>query len=233
MNTIQDKELGEIILIPNKRAKTIIVRRKDGCFRLTHPADATLSFIKKTIEDMRPRLLKMAEREVLKLRFVCGTEFETFSFKLQLSESMSAGNYYMSLKNGILSISCPSGTDYNDSQVQETIRNLIEKAFRYEATRLFPAKVEYFAHKFGFTFTGVKINKSKSRWGSCSVKKSINLSYYLMFLPEYLIDFIVLHELCHTREMNHGERFWKLLDEVSGGKAKQYTKELKSYKTGW
>ncbi len=79
----------------------------------------------------------------------------------------------------------------------------------------------------------MKINKSRTRWGSCSSKKVINLSYYCLFLPEHLIDFVILHELSHTIKMNHGEGFWKLLDSVSGGKAKELTQELKSFKTEW
>lgn len=124
-----------------------------------------------------------------------------------------------------------AGTDYNDSTVQSTIKGFVEKALRYEANRLFPAKVKLFAERYGFKYTEVKINKSRTRWGSCSSKKTINLSFYCMLLPEHLVDFVILHELCHTVEMNHGERFWQLLDKVSDDKAKELTKALKDHKT--
>ncbi|MBB4037805.1 hypothetical protein GGR21_003726 [Dysgonomonas hofstadii] len=233
MEIIKDKDLGDIKLIANSRAKKIIVRRRNGLLQLTHPSSVSISYIKQTIEEMKPRLLKLTERETSPRIFTPGTDFKTFSFSLYLRESISTQNYYMSLKDGILNISCPAGTDYKDTSTQKTIKELIEKAFRYEANRIFPSKVAHFAKKHGFTFTGVKINKSRSRWGSCSSKKSINLSHYCMLLPEHLIDFIVLHELCHTIEMNHGDRFWQLLDKVSDGKARELTKELKSYKTDW
>ena len=77
----------------------------------------------------------------------------------------------------------------------------------------------------------MKINSSKGRWGSCSARKAINLSYYLVLLPKHLIDYVLLHELCHTREMNHGERFWALLNSVTDGKALELREELKQYKT--
>ena len=233
MKIIKDKDLGEIKLIANSRAKRIIIRRRNGLLQLTHPTSINHSYIMNTIEEMKPRLLKLAEREIPQRILVPGTEFRTFSFSLKLNKGSSIQNYYMSLKSGILNISCPLGTDYEDASTQKTIKELIEKAFRYEANRIFPSKAAHLAQKHGFTFTDVKINKSRSRWGSCSSKKGINLSYYCMLLPEHLVDFIILHELCHTIEMNHGERFWLLLDKVSEGKAKALTKELKSYKTDW
>lgn len=230
---INDKDLGSIRLVENKRARKIIVRYKDGSLQLTHPSGISISFIKKTIEDMKPRLLNLLQRKPESTILSPSTDFKTFSFSLKLIESQSANNYYLSLKNNVLSISCPPNTDYEDAAVQKTLRALVEKAFRYEANRLFSQKVKTLAATFGFSYSLVKVNKSHSRWGSCSSQKSINLSLYCMLLPEYLVDFIILHELCHTVEMNHGEHFWQLLDKVSEGKAKQYTAELKRYKTNW
>lgn len=233
MEAIEDKDLGKIILVPKKRAKKIIVRYREGNYHLTCPSSLNLSYIRNSIEEMKPRLLKLSEKKSTQKIFMPGVEFSTFSFQLELVESCSTQNYYMTLKDAILTISCPIRTDYKDISVQNTIREMIEKAFRYEAKRLFPSKVKYYAQKYGFTFSDVKINKSRSRWGSCSSRKGVNLSYYCMLLPEYLIDFVILHELCHTIEMNHSERFWALLDKVTDGKAKELTKELKSYKTDW
>jgi predicted metal-dependent hydrolase len=61
--------------------------------------------------------------------------------------------------------------------------------------------------RHSFHYTGVTVRNTQSRWGSCSAQKHINLSLSLMLLPEHLIDYVLLHELCHTVEMNHGERF--------------------------
>lgn len=230
---INDKDLGEIRLVKKSQAKRIIVRRKDDHFVLSHPPSVSLSYIEKTIEEMKPRLLKLKENRKEIYKFTLDTEFRTFSFELKLVESQSTDNFYLKLKDGILSISYPAETNFDEKKVQDILKGLVEKTLRYEANRLFPKKIEMFAAKFGFTYKGVKINKSRSRWGSCSSKKSINLSYYCMMLPEYLIDFIILHELCHTIEMNHSERFWKLLDKVTANRAKELTKELKAYKTLW
>ena len=100
-----------------------------------------------------------------------------------------------------------------------------EKALAYLPNRLQELSVQH-----SFEYTSVKISKSKSRWGSCSSKKSINLSLYLMSLPSHLIDYVLLHELCHTIEMNHGVKFWALLDNACNGKAKILRQELKTYR---
>lgn len=228
---IKDKELGEIRLVKNSRARRITVRKKDGYLQLTHPSSVTIAYIEKTIEEMRPRLVALIEKSINKLRFSPQTELHTYSFSLKIVESDSTSNFYINLKDSVLSVSCPSGTDFSKPTVQGLILKHIEKALRYEANRLLPAKVKFFAQKYDFTVSDVKINKSRTRWGSCSSKKSINLSYYCMLLPEHLINHVVLHELCHTVEMNHGDRFWQLLDEVSDFKAKEHTKELKAFRT--
>ncbi|WP_108822872.1 M48 family metallopeptidase [Dysgonomonas sp. Marseille-P4361] len=230
---IEDKDLGLIKLVENTRARRIIVRKKDEFLQLTYPLGVSMSYIEKVLHEMKPRLLKMVERKKEKLTFTPDTQFETFSFELRIQEASATTNYYVSLKGGILSISCPLGTDFKDALVQDKIRLVLENAFRNEAKRIFPYKVKMLAERYNFTVTDVKINKSRTRWGSCNSKKSINLSYFCMLLPEHLVDFIMLHELCHTIEMNHGPRFWEQLDRVTGGRAKELTKELKLFKINW
>ena len=82
---------------------------------------------------------------------------------------------------------------------------------RKEARRhCFPILKEL-ADTHGFSFSGARIRLQRGRWGSCSSRGNINLNGCLLFLPDALLRHVLLHELCHTREMNHSERFWKLL----------------------
>lgn len=105
-----------------------------------------------------------------------------------------------------------------------------ETELRKKAKKYLPERLDFLAGKHHFNYSSVKIRKSRTRWGSCSSKKTINLSFYLMLLPEHLADYVLLHELCHTRYMNHGPEFWQLLDNVTNGHAKRLRKELRSYR---
>ena len=86
------------------------------------------------------------------------------------------------------------------------------------------------AEKHNFKYKKVAIKNAKTRWGSCSYVNNINLSLHLMRLPDYLIDYVILHELVHTKIKNHSKDFWHFLDYVSGN-AKKLDKELKDYRT--
>ncbi len=111
-----------------------------------------------------------------------------------------------------------------------TTRDEIER-LRKEAKQVLPRRVAELAYMFDFHYTGLKIQSSKTRWGSCSGKNSINLSLYLMRVPSHLIDYVILHELCHTVHHDHSPRFWELMDKVTNGQAKAMRKELVKYST--
>ncbi|MDR0865047.1 MAG: M48 family metallopeptidase [Candidatus Symbiothrix sp.] len=104
-----------------------------------------------------------------------------------------------------------------------------DAVLRHQAQLFLPEELERLAKEHGFVYQEVKIRKSRTRWGSCSSKRTISLSIYLMSLPPHLIEYVLLHELCHTIEMNHSPAFWSLMDKHTGGKSKELKKELRNY----
>ena len=105
-----------------------------------------------------------------------------------------------------------------------------ETALRQKALSTLPDQLAKLAGLHGFTYSGVKIRKNRRRWGSCSSKGMINLSFYILLLPDHLIEYILLHELCHTVQMNHSPAFWTLLDKCTNNRARELRKELQEYK---
>lgn len=75
-------------------------------------------------------------------------------------------------------------------------------------------RIEHFNAIYGFTFNSVKIKNTTSRWGSCSSKGNLNFNYRMVFLPEKLSDYIIVHELCHLGEFNHSQKFWGLVSRT-------------------
>ena len=86
---------------------------------------------------------------------------------------------------------------------------------REEARRYLGGMLEALANEHGFAYSGLGIRFQRSRWGSCSAKGNISLNACLIFLPERLTRHILLHELCHTRQLNHSPEFWKQLFAVA------------------
>ena len=72
-------------------------------------------------------------------------------------------------------------------------------------------KINIINEYYQFSFKRIAIKNSRSRWGSCSQKGNLNFNYKILFLPNRLVDYIITHELCHLREMNHSQNFWNLV----------------------
>ena len=87
-------------------------------------------------------------------------------------------------------------------------------ALKKEAKLLIPERVRYFAAKLGITYGRIAIRAQRSRWGSCSSKGNLNFNCLRMLTPREVIDSVIVHELCHRRELNHSKAFWALVYEA-------------------
>ncbi len=99
---------------------------------------------------------------------------------------------------------------------------------RTNARKTLVKRLDELAVQHGFSYNRVFVRNQKTRWGSCSVKNNINLNINLMNLPAKLMDYVLLHELMHTRIKNHGKTFWREMDLLLGN-ARQLDKELRRY----
>ncbi len=82
-----------------------------------------------------------------------------------------------------------------------------------EAKIRIPQRVAYYAQKMGITYNRITIREQKTRWGSCSSKGNLNFNWKLVLMPEQVLDYVVVHELAHRREMNHSPQFWKIVEQ--------------------
>jgi len=93
-------------------------------------------------------------------------------------------------------------------------------------------RLEEMAQIHNFKYAKVSIRNQKTKWGSCSAKNNISLNINLARLPDELSDYVILHELVHTRFKNHSKKFWAELDKVIGRSAKELSKKLRKYRLG-
>jgi predicted metal-dependent hydrolase len=87
----------------------------------------------------------------------------------------------------------------------------IEKWYRQQAHIVFKQKIEEFSRKLGIAYKRLCIRSQKTRWGSCSRLGTISLNWKLITLPEQIVDYVIIHELSHIKEMNHSRKFWALV----------------------
>lgn len=83
-----------------------------------------------------------------------------------------------------------------------------------EALKVIPERVEYFAKVIGVTYGKITVRNQKTRWGSCSSKGNLNFNCLLMLAPPEVLDYVVVHELCHRKQMNHSKAFWLEVEKV-------------------
>lgn len=83
-----------------------------------------------------------------------------------------------------------------------------------EAACFFPVRAAYFAPLIGVTYGRITIRAQHTRWGSCSGQGNLNFNCLLMLVPEDMADYVVVHELCHRKEMNHSAAFWAEVERV-------------------
>ncbi|KAA6314439.1 hypothetical protein EZS27_034944 [termite gut metagenome] len=226
----EDEELGRLIVRVNRRAKNIVFRTKNDAVYISVPPRTSVEEIKNAIEKLRDKLsvsLKKVSIPLMDLNFQIHTEH----VKLTLIAGTQSEKFFIHHESDEIKIVCPPETNFNDEKIQYWLRKVIEEALRKQAKRILPQRLRKLSQQCDLPYQDVKINSSRGRWGSCSAKKTINLSLFLLLLPQHLIDYVLMHELCHIREMNHSVRFWTLLDGFTDKKALQLREELKGYKT--
>ncbi|MGV3538581.1 MAG: M48 family metallopeptidase [Rufibacter sp.] len=225
--------IGKVQFIPSSTAKYVRISIKPGMgVRVTLPKRATMAqaeaFVHEKVAWIKKHLEKQQQLQEKKTLFSPYELFRTRFHQLQLLPH-TLPQLKSRLKDGMLQVWYPVQTGWESPQVQEFTKGAIEQTLRVEAKQYLPKQVAYFAQKFGFSYTGVVIKNAKTRWGSCSGTNNINLNLHLMRLPEHLCNYVILHELAHTVEKNHGPRFWALLDKISGD-AYGLDKQLKAYR---
>jgi len=93
----------------------------------------------------------------------------------------------------------------------ELAEGILERWYRQQARAVITGAIELYKTKMGVDYQTLSIKDQKTRWGSCSNKGNLNFSWRLILAPKYALDYVVVHELAHLRQMNHSTKFWKIV----------------------
>lgn len=123
---------------------------------------------------------------------------------LEIRTGAPQGRYRATLSGGTLTLTLPGDQP-------EVARVALERWYRRQAPTIFTERLRICNQHYGFTYGRVSIKGQKSRWGSCSKLGNLNFNWRLLLAPMAVLDYVMMHELCHLKELNHGPRFWKLV----------------------
>lgn len=209
MPTFHDSEFGEIVIRRSPQARYIKVRvAPSGGLRVSTPRYTPIFVVK--------QFIKQSKNEIRDL-------IKNTSPNLELTPNMAIGKSHklivkkvntqtkVSYKKPYINLELAEKENLASPTVQALVKPAIIKALRTEAKAYLPRRVEHIAQTFGLKYEKLRFSHSAGRWGSCSSNNTISLNIALMRLPFELIDYVIIHELCHTKEMNHSQRFWQLV----------------------
>lgn len=211
MAIIHDEEFGKITIRRSARASQVKLRvGPDGTLRASLPLYAPTFLIKRLIKASRHELRELMVQSSSATAYTPGMRIgKSHMLEVGIASSLSVKRVGQRIIVGL-----PAGLGLDEPRVVKAIREVVQTALRVEAKSYLPKRLSYIATQHGFQYTSVRFSHASGRWGSCSSQGTISLNIALMKLPFELIDYVLVHELAHTRHLNHSEAFWQTVAQA-------------------
>lgn len=210
MPTIQDKEFGKITI--RRSAKATQVRIKvapDGTLRASAPIYAPLFLVKRLLNNSRDEIKKILNQSKPIYSYKNGMQVgKSHTLIIQKTDSKKLE---VTTHGQQIIVRLPFNVNIYDKEVSQKIREAFISALKLEAKSYLPRRLSFLAQKYGFVYSRLRFSHASSRWGSCSSSGTISLNIALMKLPFEIIDYVIIHELSHTVQMNHSSKFWEVV----------------------
>jgi len=202
MNNVEIDELH----FSNRKTISLIIDGK-GRLIVRAPNKTPKKFIQELINEKEIWITKK-KREVIRKQ----EEVPTISFNEGEKFLYRGNNCTLKYENNLTPpILLKNNHIIIDKRYEKYAPQLLEKWYKIEAYNYFNRKAKHYANSMKVQFNKVKISNAQKRWGSCSSKKNINLSWRLIMAPDAAIDYVIVHELAHLIEMNHSQKFWNIV----------------------
>lgn len=225
--SIVDKEFGEIKIRKNKLARSVKLSvGVDGSLRASIPYYSPEFAVRRLVNGNRDEIRKMLATHNAKNSYQDGDLIgKTHTLFLR---KFSGEEIKISNEGNQILVQIPQELAFENPLVQSEIRKTVSKILRKQAKAYLPRRIDFLAEKYGFSFEKLRFSHTGTRWGSCSSSGTISLNIALMNLPHHLIDYVIIHELCHTRQMNHSSKFWREVEKYCPD-YKKYVQEIKQF----
>jgi predicted metal-dependent hydrolase len=225
--SIVDKEFGEIKIRKNKLARSVKLSvGVDGSLRASIPYYSPEFAVRRLVNGSRDEIRKMLATHNAKNSYQDGDLIgKTHTLFLR---KFSGEEIKISNEGNQILVQIPQELAFENPLVQSGVRKTVSKILRKQAKAYLPRRIDFLAEKYGFSFEKLRFSHTGTRWGSCSSSGTISLNIALMNLPHHLIDYVIIHELCHTRQMNHSSKFWKEVEKYCPD-YKKYVQEIKQF----
>ena len=200
-----------------RRTISLFVDPREGVY-LRAPMRASIEELARLVREKAPWILKKQRgfRELKgfqpKREFVSGETFLYLGRRLILKVVQAAGKRGVSLLDGHLLVSLEE--KFPESKRAEKIRELLIGWYRWQAQSVFSERVQSYSEKTGIVPAGFRLGNANRRWGSCNGKGEICVTWQVVMAPMALVDYVIVHELCHLKHCNHSKRFWRLLGSI-------------------
>ena len=226
---IEDQEFGKIY-VELRRGMTSVrfAIHPDGNLLLRAPLGATIAMLRDVIDRNREKLRALPRPDVPEFQF--GQVIDCFRCKVVIEPTNPRPGYVKTQWEGdTLHVQAYPTTDLNEPTDKQFISDMISHAMEYKAKQVLLPYAQQVADELGLKPTGFEVGRGMRKLGHCTVKKVIQLSRNLMFLPEALVRYIICHELAHLTHMNHSPQFHALCNQYTGGHEKELERQLRQF----
>lgn len=216
MPTITDEEFGTIVLRRSAKASHVRIKvAPDGRLRASLPLYAPVFLVKRLIKNSRTQLRALLTEQHGTVLFEHGMRIGKSHTLIARATTAHTASFQRHGQQIVIHL--PEGDTLATPSVMRVVRDSMAEALRIEAKSYLPKRLRHLARQHGFEYEKIRFSHASGRWGSCSSNGTISLNIALMKLPFELIDYVLIHELCHTVEMNHSPSFWRLVEEADPG----------------
>lgn len=209
-----DTEKIEFAIIKSNRKSLAIAIQPDGNLLVKAPFFMSDSEILKWVKTktgwivrQRAKILEQQEMNSPK-KYITGEKFWYLGQEYELEVRISAR------RAGMVGVVDDKIVLFSKAGDEAEVQKILIDWYVKQAKAVIPKRVRFWAERMGESYGNVTVKNQKKRWGSCSSARNLNFNRRLVMAPEAVVDYVVVHELCHLRHMNHSKEFWNEVEKI-------------------